>query len=246
MDAVVTVAVRLVNTLTTGEAHGRPYAPPDGRARPAAVTAALRAGRRDTREVSPDEAAQFVGVAESLRAVFDAMAADRTDAAARLVNDMLAATGARPHLDRHDGEPWHLHFHGAEDSLVTGWAAGCATGLAVVLGSDLQGRLGVCTAPRCDRVFVDTSRNATRRFCSTSCQNRVKTAAFRAAHRGCVSPGPIGDDPPSNVHSGASSASSVSPRGDDPLQPPAAGQAPPTVVSRRTARPRRSAPAGPA
>src|SRR5262245_57599219 len=215
MDAVVTVAVRLVNALTAGEAHGRPYAPPEGRARPAAVTAALRAGRRDTREVSPDEAAGFATVAEGLRAVFDAMAADRTDAAARLVNDMLAATGARPHLDRHDGEPWHLHFHGAEDSLVTGWAAGCATGLAVVLGSDLQGRLGVCTAPRCDRVFVDTSRNATRRFCSTSCQNRVKTAAFRAARRAVLALGLSGDDPPSNVHSGASSANTDQPKNRD-------------------------------
>ncbi|MFC6935784.1 CGNR zinc finger domain-containing protein [Actinomadura yumaensis] len=34
--------------------------------------------------------------------------------------------------------------------------------------------------PHCDRVYVDTSRNGTRRFCSTACQNRVKTAAFRA------------------------------------------------------------------
>ena len=65
-------------------------------------------------------------------------------------------------------------------SLPNGWAAGCATGLAVVLGGDLYDRLGVCTAPRCDRVYVDTSRNGTRRYCSTSCQNRVKTAAFRA------------------------------------------------------------------
>jgi hypothetical protein len=31
-------------------------------------------------------------------------------------------------------------------------------------------------------VYVDTSRNGTRRFCSTSCQNRVKAAAFRARH----------------------------------------------------------------
>jgi predicted RNA-binding Zn ribbon-like protein len=50
----------------------------------------------------------------------------------------------------------------------------------VVLGSESHDRLGVCTAPRCDRVYVDTSRNGTRRYCSTSCQNRVKTAAFRA------------------------------------------------------------------
>lgn len=180
MDAVVDVAVRLVNALTPGEAHGRPYLPPAGDQLPAAVTAALRGGRRDTREVTPDEAAEFGMIASALRAVFDAVDAGRLDEAASEVNALLAFTGARPQLDRHDGEPWHLHFHGADDSLVTGWAAGCATGLAVVLGSELHGRLGVCTADRCDRVYVDTSRNGTRRFCSTTCQNRVKAAAFRA------------------------------------------------------------------
>jgi len=183
MDAAVTVAVHLVNALTPGEAHGRPYLPPTGTALPAEVTAALRTGQRDTREVFAREAAGFPAVAVALRAVFAAVAAGRPDDAARLVNEMLARTGARPRLDRHDGEPWHLHFHGAEDSLATSWAAGCATGLAVVLGSDQQDRLGVCAAPRCDRVYVDTSRNATRRFCSTACQNRVKAAAFRAAHQ---------------------------------------------------------------
>jgi predicted RNA-binding Zn ribbon-like protein len=182
-SAVVTVAVRLVNALTPGDAHGRPYRPPTGRALPAAVAAALRAARTPVREVSPAEAAGFPAVATAIRAVFEATTAGHADTASGLVNEMLASSGARPRLDRHDGEPWHLHFHGAEDSMVTSWAAGCATGLAVVLGSEQQGRLGVCTAPRCDRVFVDTSRNATRRFCSTSCQNRVKAASFRAAHR---------------------------------------------------------------
>jgi predicted RNA-binding Zn ribbon-like protein len=183
MDAVVTVAVELANALTPGEACGRPYQPPGDRALPAAVTMALRAGQPATRPVSPREAAEFRPLATAIHAVFEAVAAGRTDDAARLVNEMLATTGARPRLDSHDGEPWHLHFHGAEDSLVTGWAAGCATGLAVVLGTEQQGRLGVCAAPRCDRVFVDTSRNGTRRFCSTSCQNRVKAASFREAHR---------------------------------------------------------------
>lgn len=180
MDAVVAVAVRLVNVLTPGEAHGRPYSPPGASDLPAAVAAALRRGRTPPREISEDEAAEFGMVASALRAVFDAVTAGHLDEAAREVNALLALTGARPQLDRHDGEPWHLHFHGSNDSLVTGWAAGCATGLAVVLGSDLYGRLGVCTADRCDRVYVDTSRNGTRRFCSTTCQNRVKAAAFRA------------------------------------------------------------------
>jgi predicted RNA-binding Zn ribbon-like protein len=50
----------------------------------------------------------------------------------------------------------------------------------MVIGGDLAGRLGVCQAAQCDRVYVDTSRNAARQFCSTACQNRAKAAAFRA------------------------------------------------------------------
>ncbi len=51
-----------------------------------------------------------------------------------------------------------------------------------MLGGELYDRLGVCTAPHCDRVYVDTTRNGSRRFCSTACQNRVKAAAFRERH----------------------------------------------------------------
>ena len=180
MDAVVAMAVRLVNTLTAGESRGQGYAPPDGPDLARAATAVLRAVSPNTDDLSQREATQLAEFAQAFRAVFAAVASGDLDAAAHLVNRLLAVTGAHPWLDRHDGEPWHLHFQGAQDSAVTGWAAGCATGLAVVLGSDLHSRLGVCTAPHCDRVYVDTSRNGTRRFCSTSCQNRVKTAAFRA------------------------------------------------------------------
>jgi predicted RNA-binding Zn ribbon-like protein len=184
LDAVVAVTVRVVNVLTAGEARGQPYRPPSGPDLPAAATEALRMGDTRGRMLSAPEAAQLGDVARQLRAVFTAVASGDVDAAARQVNRLLADTSARPWLDRHDGEPWHLHFHGPQDAPVTGWAAGCATSLAVVLGSDQHDRLGVCTAPRCDRVYVDTSRNGTRRFCSTSCQNRVKSAAFRA-RRGC-------------------------------------------------------------
>jgi predicted RNA-binding Zn ribbon-like protein len=178
-DGVVRVAVGLVNVLTPGSRHGRDYQPPEGEERAAAVSAVLRdgGGRMDAKW---EEAASFCFVAAELRKVFAAVDAGLVDEAARLVNAMLVRTGARPELEKHDGEPWHLHFHSANRSLVDGWAAGCATGLAVVLGGELYDRLGVCTAPRCDRVYVDVSRNGTRRYCSTSCQNRAKTAAFRA------------------------------------------------------------------
>jgi predicted RNA-binding Zn ribbon-like protein len=183
LDAVISVAVSLVNTLTPGEARGRSYQPPAGEAACAAVTAALRTGQPSARQVDSGEAIRLADAAARLRAVFDAVDAEEVDAAASLLNAMLAETGARPQLDRHDGEPWHLHFHGKTESLAQGWAAGCATGLAVVLGTDMYRRLGICTAPRCDRVYVDVSRNGTRRFCSTACQNRVKAAAFREARR---------------------------------------------------------------
>jgi predicted RNA-binding Zn ribbon-like protein len=178
-DKVVRATVGLVNLLTPGSSRGRGYLPPEDDARTAAVSSVLRsAGGRQ--EVSWEEAASLCFVAAELRDVFEAVDSGAVDEAARLVNAMLIRTGARPELERHDGEPWHLHFHSADNTLVNGWAAGCATGLAVVLGGEMHDRLGVCFAPHCDRVYVDTSRNGTRRFCSTSCQNRVKTAAFRA------------------------------------------------------------------
>jgi predicted RNA-binding Zn ribbon-like protein len=174
------VTVRLVNDLTAGEARGRPYLPPDGDDLPAAVTAILREAVPGTVDVPLPEAEQLRAMAAELRTVFEAVTRDDVDGAASQVNKLLAWTGARPSLSRHDGEEWHLHFRGADDALANGWSAGCATGLAIVLGTDDRGRLGVCTASRCDRVYVDASRNGTRRFCSTTCQNRVKTAAFRS------------------------------------------------------------------
>src|SRR5258708_38380344 len=140
MDAVVSVAVGLVNALTSGEAHGRTFVPPAGAGLAPAVTAVLRSERPATRPVTLDEAAGFAMAAGALRAVFDAVAESRLDEAAREVNALLAFTGARPMLDKHDGEPWHLHFHGADDSLVTGWVAGCGTGLAGVLGREVDRR----------------------------------------------------------------------------------------------------------
>ncbi|MGV9773103.1 CGNR zinc finger domain-containing protein [Streptosporangium sp. NPDC003464] len=175
------MAVSLVNELTPGERRGRAF--PSPRDLAAAATEALRTGYPSYREVTDEEAGELVEIATQLRVVFDAVATGDIDAAALQVNGLLEATRARPLLERHDGEPWHLHFHGPGGTMAGEWAASCATGLAIVLGSEFHDRLGVCTAPHCDRVYVDVSRNGTRRFCGTACQNRVKTAAFRARGR---------------------------------------------------------------
>ncbi|WP_405008879.1 CGNR zinc finger domain-containing protein [Kitasatospora purpeofusca] len=56
--------------------------------------------------------------------------------------------------------------------------------LAEARGSRFASRLGVCSAPACDRAYVDVSRNGIRRYCSTACRNRVKSAAHRARTHG--------------------------------------------------------------
>ncbi|MEV0227926.1 CGNR zinc finger domain-containing protein [Nonomuraea sp. NPDC050786] len=180
-DGVVRAAVALVNALTPGERRGRDHPAPESPG--AAATEGLRTVYPDHREVAEPEGAELAEVAARLRTVFAAVAAGDIDTAAGQVNALLDETHARPMLQRHDGEPWHLHFHGRGGTLAGEWGASCATGLAIVLGSEFSDRLGVCTAPHCDRVYVDVSRNGTRRFCSTACQNRVKTAAFRARGR---------------------------------------------------------------
>lgn len=175
-DTVVANAVVMVNVLTPGERRGKPYPLPE----PAELIDALAKEISDGQRFEESELEDLAGVARELRVVFEAIAASDVDAAAEQVNAILKETRPRPHLSRHDGEPWHVHFHGETGGAAADRGGPSATGLAVVLGSELYDRLGVCTAPHCDRVYVDSSRNGTRRFCSTACQNRVKTAAFRA------------------------------------------------------------------
>ncbi|WP_037570925.1 CGNR zinc finger domain-containing protein [Phaeacidiphilus oryzae] len=184
MALLLDAAAALVNALTDGGSHGRPYRAPRGADLPAAVAAALPEPSRPAGPIARADADYLAREALRMRAVFEAVDEERYDDAAEALNGMLRGTGARPQLDRAPGEPWQVHFHGAEDSVGVGWSAGCATALALAVGSELAARLGVCRAPGCDRVYVDTSRNAARQFCSTACQSRVKAAAFRARRAG--------------------------------------------------------------
>ncbi|MFH8369853.1 CGNR zinc finger domain-containing protein [Streptomyces sp. NPDC018031] len=175
-------AVSLVNTLTDGEAHGRGYTAPRGADLVGAIDAAVppTAGAALPRRVDTAQAKRLAGTARCLRRVFQAVQDGHLDTAAEAVNGLLRDTGARPRLAPAEDTPWRLHFHGADDSFAAGVGAGCATALALAVGGGLASRLGVCQADRCDRVYVDTSRNAARQFCSTACQNRTKAATFRA------------------------------------------------------------------
>ena len=186
VELLLEAAVSFVNDLTDGERRGKPYTAARGEQLRTAAAAAIPDRAQSKRpDAVPAESARYLAhAAQVMRGVFEAVEEERIDDAADGVNALLRETGARPQLDRVPGEPWQLHFHGSDDTYGIGWAAGCATALALAVGSELAGRLGVCRAPRCDRVYVDLSRNSVRQFCSAPCQSRVKAAAFRARRGG--------------------------------------------------------------
>ncbi|HEY4022134.1 MAG TPA: CGNR zinc finger domain-containing protein [Pseudonocardiaceae bacterium] len=186
-SGVVLATVEAVNAVAPGWSRGKQYTPPTGDELRDAVIKALNSG---TRRVKPDpteaEITELAGYLGELRVVFGLLDMDDLDGACELVNTILVETKATPMLSRHDGEPWHIHFHSREASWSQGWAGSMATALAMVLGSATADRLGLCSASGCDRAYVDTSRNGARRFCSTACQNRVKAATFRERQRNAV------------------------------------------------------------
>jgi predicted RNA-binding Zn ribbon-like protein len=120
----------------------------------------------------------FAALARQLRSVFVELQQHDLDAAAATLNELLSAHPAHPHLAKERGV-WRLHHHPHDAPLVPMWTAICAAGLAEMIGDGDGQRLGTCDRADCGRVYVDVSRNASRRFCSLTCQNRVKVATFR-------------------------------------------------------------------
>jgi hypothetical protein len=175
IDAGVVAAVGLVNGLTPGSSRGRPFAPSDP---VAVIREVLAVDPPSLATLNDADAPGFIVLAGDLRGVFESLEQRDLAASALVLNALLAANPASPHLAV-ENDRWRLHHHPLDAALIPMWTSICAEGLARMIGADCAHRLGICNAAACDRVFVDTSKNASRRYCSTSCQNRTKTAAFR-------------------------------------------------------------------
>jgi predicted RNA-binding Zn ribbon-like protein len=169
------VAVELVNELAVQFAFGRPVGEVESFA---AVRRILEIDPPSAEQLRDRDVPGFVALAGRLKSVFGQLERGDLDAAAGGINDLLAAHSAQPHLAKEDGQ-WRLHHHPVDATLEPMATAICAEGLARLIGAGDAGRLGTCESDDCDRVFLDESKNGSRRFCSLSCQNRVKAAAFR-------------------------------------------------------------------
>lgn len=117
---------------------------------------------------------------EELRPVFEA---DTDEQAIEALNELLARTPVQPAIVTHDGEPWHWHLSPQDVSVADTIRTAATVGLAALLLQHGVDRRGVCRHERCIDVFVDTSPNRTRRYCSDGCSNRANVAAHRARKR---------------------------------------------------------------
>jgi len=99
-----------------------------------------------------------------------------------LVNSLLLAAGSVPQLATHvaDETP-HFHYTMEDASFSSKITALCAMGLARLLASQSEHRFRVCEGTDCEKVFIDVSKNASRRYCdSQTCGNRLHAARYRA------------------------------------------------------------------
>lgn len=116
----------------------------------------------------------------ALRPVLRQLLTSERDAAAVLVNRLLAEAQALPQLVRHDEWDWHLHAVDPEQPLATRIAVETAMAMIDVIRLDEMSRLATCAGDDCSGVVLDLSRNRSRKFCSTACGNRAAVAAYRA------------------------------------------------------------------
>jgi predicted RNA-binding Zn ribbon-like protein len=166
LSSYAELAVRLVNTASLGHEGGDILATMDGLRALVADREHLNHG---IRRADLDSLRQLRG---EFRAFFVACSeGDGADAAARL-NDLLIQYPVHPQLSGHDGQPWHVHYT-ESGSMSDKYAAGAAMGLAVRLADLGLDRFGVCEAAPCQGVFIDTTLDATRRYCSERCAKRV-------------------------------------------------------------------------
>jgi len=134
-----------------------------------------------SRSLSRDDLEEVHALRPRLRAVW---AARDMRTAAAVVNGMVAEAGALPQLTDHDGYAWHLHWTSPSARVASRLAADAGMALAEVLRDQERERLHTCEAPGCEAVFVDLSRNRSRRYCDTgNCGNRMHVAAYRARLR---------------------------------------------------------------
>lgn len=134
------------------------------------------------------DVAPLAHLRQQLREVFDAAHDRRSADVVGRLNRLLAHHRPQPSISGHDDADWHLHVADDRAPVATEYATGAVMGLTMAFLEHGVERLGTCADPRCGGVFLDTSRNRSRRYCSDRCASRANVAAHRERRRSGTSP----------------------------------------------------------
>lgn len=173
----VAVAVKLTNTLDVATGEDKLQTPEDVSE---FIERELGAWGHTAPNLTDKDLHATRALRSRLRAVWEASDAEQAAAA---INEILEAVAARPRISVHGDAPPHLHFEPEAGDPVMDLGAVSAMGLSVALIEGGWERFGTCSSTACDDVYVDVSKNRSRRHCSDTCTTRESVAAYRARKR---------------------------------------------------------------
>jgi predicted RNA-binding Zn ribbon-like protein len=120
---------------------------------------------------------------KELRPAFEASAADDGQGVVDALNSLLERHPITPRIADHNPANLHIHVANKAASVADLLIGESLLGLANLVCDVGPTRLGVCAAAPCTNVYVDTSPNQSRRYCSERCSSRANVAAFRARQK---------------------------------------------------------------
>jgi predicted RNA-binding Zn ribbon-like protein len=118
-----------------------------------------------------------------LRPVFEASSAGDPKGVVGGLNALLERHPITPRIADHDPANLHIHVANRAASVADLLVGESLLGLANLVCDLGPTRLGVCAATPCTHVYVDTSPNQSRRYCSGRCSSRANVAAYRARQK---------------------------------------------------------------
>jgi predicted RNA-binding Zn ribbon-like protein len=136
----------------------------------------VRRGFRASVRPTGRDVAAARALRDSLRTAFTAL---DEEAAVRELNGVLRKSAAKPQFVRDDGD-WRVKWSGRLTDTI---ASAAAMSLLEAIRADGWERFGICAGAPCCCVFVDRSKNKSRRFCSGPCADRVAQALHRQRRR---------------------------------------------------------------
>jgi predicted RNA-binding Zn ribbon-like protein len=142
-------------------------------------------------QVVERDAAALRRFQRDLRPVFEASNDGDEQAVVDQLNALLGRHPVTPYISGHGsdgtGGAWHMHVADRTSSVAELLVAESLMGLSTLVCDLGATRLGVCDATPCTHVFVDTSPNQSRRYCSDRCSSRANVAAYRARQKAAAS-----------------------------------------------------------